>query len=602
MVSLSNKIREFKDFYSITGDIGLEFKIDEKGGLLVKWGDEYRILTNSRNPNKFLAKTTMQSKLTYGIEFLRALKIVPPKKVSKRAKKTNVELEQQIQTFKEFHNITTDIPELKIVDDRLSEYWNGAWFPVSQKNKNKPLANSTLQRRYGESFLRAYKISTVKRKLPKKQQKQKEYKLNLLTVLPFNQFKYDKDFLEATKSFFNDEAKQARPREFTLTQMPNAVGSYLKSNEMIIPSGYNDPVAFFNEVSPLLLHKVKYELEVLGGLKYAIGFEVLLRKDNADGTSTYTDPSSRFYTTQKAVLNEDEINLDEQIAHILEKIENFVQNGSGWKVDSLMTLWLDFAKYEPIKGGSYLPLPTALKNKRAVINVQNKDNNDCLRYTLRSAIFPAKHNTERVSSYPKEDGLNFEGINAPTPISQINKVEKQNNLAINVYGWEKGKVIIHKISNQPPEIQRINTLIVEDKETSKTHYVWVKHLNRLLASQDKKNIHKYYCERCLIGYSRTDLLEKHIIECKGINERAIRIEMPTENKKFVKFENFKKQLKAPWVMYADFEANTTKIEGPEKNTDESFTEPCGEMISGRTIRKHIINYFFFRNRSCRIAP
>ena len=119
---------------------------------------------------------------------------------------------------------------------------------------------------------------------------------------------------------------------------------------MIIPSGYNDPVAFFNEVSPLLLHKIKYELEVLGGLKYAIGLEVLLRKDNADGTSTYTDPPSRFYTTQKAVLNEDEIDLDEQIAHILEKIENLIQNGSGWKVDSLMTLWLDFAKYEPIKG------------------------------------------------------------------------------------------------------------------------------------------------------------------------------------------------------------------------------------------------------------
>ena len=57
---------------------------------------------------------------------------------------------------------------------------------------------------------------------------------------------------------------------------------------------------------------------------YAIGLEVLLRKDNADGASTYTDPPSRFYTTQKAVLNQDEINLDEQTAHSLEKIENFV--------------------------------------------------------------------------------------------------------------------------------------------------------------------------------------------------------------------------------------------------------------------------------------
>ena len=57
--------------------------------------------------------------------------------------------------------------------------------------------------------------------------------------------------------------------------------------------------------------------------------------------------------------------------------------------------------------------------------------------------------------------------------------------------------------------------------------------------------------------------------------------MPTKRNKFVKFENHKNQLKAPWVIYADFEANTTKIEGPTQNTDNSFTqktqlhEPCG---------------------------
>ena len=150
---------------------------------------------------------------------------------------------------------------------------------------------------------------------------------------------------------------------------------------------------------------------------------MLLRKDNTNGTPTYTEPPSRFYTEQKTVLNKDEINLNEKTSIILERIESFIQNGSGWKVDSLMTLWLDFAKYEPIKGGSYLPLPTAFKNKQAVINVKNKDDN-CLRYMLRSALFPAKHNIERVSSYPKEDGLNFDGIDAPTPLPQINKVEK----------------------------------------------------------------------------------------------------------------------------------------------------------------------------------
>ena len=101
-------------------------------------------------------------------------------------------------------------------------------------------------------------------------------------------------------------------------------------------------------------------------------------------------------------------------------------------------------------------------------------------------------------------------------------------------------------------------MIIE--ESGKIHYV-------LVVSQHKNTNHKYYYERCLIGYSRKDLLEQHIVECKGINERAIRIAMPTKRNKFVKFETHKNQLKAPWVIYADFEANTTKIEGPTQNTN-----------------------------------
>ena len=78
---------------------------------------------------------------------------------------------------------------------------------------------------------------------------------------------------------------------------------------MVIPTQYKDPVAFFNEVKPMLLNKIEEELTALTGLKYSIGLEVLLRKDYTKGTPTYTDPPSRFYTEQTAVLNKDEIDL-----------------------------------------------------------------------------------------------------------------------------------------------------------------------------------------------------------------------------------------------------------------------------------------------------
>ena len=81
-------------------------------------------------------------------------------------------------------------------------------------------------------------------------------------------------------------------------------------------------------------------------------------------------------------------------------------------------------------------LPTKLQNKKAILNIQNRDN-ECLRWALRAALFPALRgrNPIRPSSYPTEDGLDFTRIDFPTPVSQIDRLERQNlNLAINVFG------------------------------------------------------------------------------------------------------------------------------------------------------------------------
>ena len=77
-----------------------------------------------------------------------------------------------------------------------------------------------------------------------------------------------------------------------------------------------------------------------------------------------------------------------------------------------------------------MPLPTKLKNKKAVLNIQNRDN-ECLRWAIRAALFLSRGDMRRTSSYPTQDGLNFTGIDFPTPVSQIGRLERQNpNLAI----------------------------------------------------------------------------------------------------------------------------------------------------------------------------
>ena len=80
------------------------------------------------------------------------------------------------------------------------------------------------------------------------------------------------------------------------------------------------------------------------------------------------------------------------------------------------------------------------------------DDNKCLEWALKSDLYPAKTNTCNKYSYTKYGDLNMNSIDFPTPISQISIVEKQNNSAINVYGYtitkkkEKITIFLYYIS------------------------------------------------------------------------------------------------------------------------------------------------------------
>ena len=457
MANLNNKVQEFRRQFNITAEsFDQVFKLDPKGNLIAVWNNEDYYFTNKRNPTRFLSVSTMQHKLKYGVNFLRDLKLIEPKAKPEPAEpkpKPEVPtLKEQLEDFKKFHEIPEDAnltADLKLVDDKLSAKWRGKWVPLY--GNKKALANSTLQTKYGAKFLKDLSIPTVKQKPAE------------LVQLPFNQFKYDKDFKSSLNEFFLDKQNDAGASKLTmeLEELKTSIGNYLRSYQMIIPSRIKDPILLFKEVKPIFEETLENDLHSLGSLKYSVGLEAVFVKDQ-----TFTDPPTRFYTMQRAIFNE--VDPSKEFSELIARIENFVQNGSGWILNTLKTLWLDVAKYEPIKGSSYLPLPDSLKNKRAVINVKNDDDH-CLRYTLRAALFPTNNHPERLSSYTKDDGLNFEKVESPTPVSQISKVETLNNLAINVYGWENNKVIIHRISNQLPNVKRINTLIIE--QDGKTHYV-----------------------------------------------------------------------------------------------------------------------------------
>jgi hypothetical protein len=536
-ISTSNR---FYKQLGITEHITLKFKLANKI-LYVEWKEKWYRLSR-KNPEYFYAKTTLKGKKKFGAELLHELHLGPPPKRKRKKEKPTprssetASIEILTENFKRFHNIVGDIPNLEVVNNRLTFLWNGKLIPLSyKKNINKYYTPLSLQK-YGVGFNRTLKLPVKKRiTKPKKTAPIQEIQNEIIA-----------------------EAAAEIPQVFpanTFVLLPHAIRGFLKGYQMQIEDS-DDPIRSLEEATPKIIEIINRELQELGSVKFSLALRIKMSKDS----DTYATPT--FFSKKVIVLNDnDEIILDDIFAAMIESIETFTNEGSGWEVETVETLWLNIAKYQPLRGGSYIDLPKVLKNKKVIINVKNKDDN-CLRWALRSALFPASDHSDRPSKYPTNDGLNFNGIEAPTPSNQIKKVEKMNNLAINLFGWEKGAVIPIETSKQPYNMQRINLMLISKTEEDeiKTHYTWIKNFNGLLYNQTKHKEKKHFCDRCMTGYSRHDLLEDHKIECRGNGERPIHIVMPTKDKSTLKFEKYQNQMKVPYVIYADFEALTTKID------------------------------------------
>ena len=141
------------------------------------------------------------------------------------------------------------------------------------------------------------------------------------------------------------------------------------------PSGV-DVRAFMQEVEPRINDKLEEEILALNGIKFHLALKVQLRKDSPDGSEEYTYPVLSH--KPEALLQASEINedLSKAIPHLLAARQVDTERVR-WVVDKVQTLWLDIDRYLPLRGGSYIPLPAAVRSKKAVINMKNRDNH-CL--------------------------------------------------------------------------------------------------------------------------------------------------------------------------------------------------------------------------------
>ena len=199
------------------------------------------------------------------------------------------------------------------------------------------------------------------------------------------------------------------------------------------------------------------------------------------------------------------------------KASSFQERDSGWSLKRLMFLDVNINKFNPISASSYIKLPKQIVDKKAILNIQNKDNG-CFAWSITAAISHANGEPTRVSSYPHYNTLlNFKDIEFPVKLKDISKFEELNNISVNVFGLEKkfenGKYIIevvgplHFTSNHKPT--HVNLLLISD-DHGNNHYCLIKNLSRLVSKQlSNRDGAIYLCDGCLQVFRTRNKLHQH---------------------------------------------------------------------------------------------
>lgn len=123
--------------------------------------------------------------------------------------------------------------------------------------------------------------------------------------------------------------------------------------------------------------------------------------------------------------------------------------------------------------------------------------------------------------------------------------------------------------------RELNLLLISENE--KRHFVLITDFNKLMRHQTKQNERKHFCMHCLQCFSSERVLADHKEVCIQVNKTQ-GIKMPTKDNNILKYNNHQRQLRAPFVIYADFEVLTGKINGCQLANNKSFTETCQKHV------------------------
>ena len=298
-----------------------------------------------------------------------------------------------------------------------------------------------------------------------------------------------------------------------IKELNRALKGHAKSYGIELQDNLN-PLNHFTKTKVLVESHLEDLSKTMKGFKFIETLEVTLEKEIIDSktgerVSIYKTAffNGKAKTITKANDIEPELSMSRQ--EILNTIDKWVSEGSGWVIDRIDGHYMNVTTYKPLNGSSYIELPIELQNPaKGLINIKNKDD-ECFRWCHIRHLNPQETNPQRIKRVDNQfiEGLDYTNIEFPVSQRQYNKIEKQNDIRINVFGYEKGQPFPIHISKEEFEDQMNLLLITKDE---KKHYVLIKDFSSFMYNQSKHKERKHFCIHCLQCFSSERILANHV--------------------------------------------------------------------------------------------
>ena len=122
---------------------------------------------------------------------------------------------------------------------------------------------------------------------------------------------------------------------------------------------------------------------------------------------------------------------------------------------SIEGLEIFITKFDPVQGKSYAPFPECVVKKKAVVNMENNDD-QCFKWAVTRALHPVDRDAGQVSRILRKqsEDYNWDGLEFPVKVKGIHVFETNNPINVNVFSYDDytGKVYTLRISTNSLEL------------------------------------------------------------------------------------------------------------------------------------------------------